>query len=178
MMYCKLTLCVLFFLLSTATKSQSVHPLILNTGGNSVGNFSNYLEFSIGESASIGFFSSGGYILNTGVLQPLNNLVTGPIELGPAGFGNQLSIGPNPTSNRIHIKTLFNQAGTITFMITDSKAAILYTNEVGTVSGNYEKEFYLQHYPAGVYYIQVYFKPPNSVAKSAIYKIIKNNNSY
>jgi len=164
----------LFFLFSLLTVnklySQTITPHALNNGG---GYSSNNMEWSIGESVSIANFIASGYSLNTGVLQPMTSIVTAINEYGPAVFGTQITIGPNPTTNLLHIKARFNQAGSLSFQLIDAKSAIVFTQEAGNIFSSYEKDILMENYPSGVFYMKVYFKPSNGTVKTGIYKIIK-----
>jgi hypothetical protein len=131
------------------------------------------MEWSIGEGASIAPFLAGGLALNTGVLQPLTSLVTGINEHGPAVFGNQITVGPNPVFNLLRFKARINQVGSLTIQLIDAKSAIVYTQEAGIIYGSYDKDIQMQGYPDGVMYVRVYFKPNNGAAKTGVYKIIK-----
>ena len=163
----------LFFLFSLLTEnnlySQSITPHALNNGGG----YSSSMEWSIGESVSIANFIASGYSLNTGALQPMTSIVTAINEYGPSVFGSQITIGPNPTSNLLHIKARFNQAGSLSYQLIDSKSTIVYTQEAGTIFSSYEKDIGMENYPSGVFYMKVYFKPSNGNTKTGIYKIIK-----
>ena len=131
------------------------------------------MEWSMGESVSIANFISSGYSLNTGVLQPMTSIVTAINEYGPAVFGSQITIGPNPTSNLLHIKARFNELGTLSFQLIDAKSSIMFTQDVGTIFSSYDKDILMENYPSGVFYMKVYFKPFNGLTKTGIYKIIK-----
>jgi hypothetical protein len=131
------------------------------------------MEWSLGESVSIANFIASGYSLNTGVLQPMTSIVTAINEYGPAVFGAQITIGPNPTNNLLHIKARFNQAGSLSFQLIDAKSTIVFTNEVGTIFSSFEKDFFMENYPSGVFYMKVFFKPSTGNTKTGIYKIIK-----
>ena len=149
--------------------AQSISPHALNNGGG----YSSTMEWSLGESVSIANFIASGYSLNTGVLQPMTSIVTAINEYGPAVFGNQITIGPNPTSNLLHIKARFNQAGNLSFQLIDAKSTIVFTQEAGTIFSSYDKDILMENYPSGVFYMKVYFKPSTGSAKTGIYKIIK-----
>jgi hypothetical protein len=153
----------------TEAKAQSITPYALNNGGG----YSSTMEWSMGESVSIANFLTSGYSLNTGVLQPMTSIVTAINEYGPAVFGTQITIGPNPTNNLLHIKARFNQAGSLSFQLIDAKSTIVFTQEAGTIFSSYEKDIFMENYPSGVFYMKVYFKPINGNAKTGIYKIIK-----
>jgi len=131
------------------------------------------MDWSISESVSITSFIAPGYSLHTGVLQPNTNLVTSINEYGPEIFGTQITIGPNPTSNILHIKARFNQVGSLSYQLIDVKSAILFTQDAGMIFNSYEKDILVENYPSGVFYMKVYFKPNNGNAKTGIYKIIK-----
>ena len=153
----------------TEAKAQSITPYTFNNGG---GYFS-AMEWSIGESVSIANFLTSGYSLNTGSLQPMTSIVTAINEFGPAVFGTQITIGPNPTNNLLHIKARFNQAGSLSFQLIDAKSTIVFTQDAGTIFSSYEKDIFMENYPAGVFYMKVFFKPSTGIAKTGIYKIIK-----
>jgi len=152
--------------------SQSITPFTMNIGGG----YTTSLEWSIGESASIANFIASGYSLSTGVLQPNNNnnnIVNTTNDYGPTVFGTQITIGPNPTSNILHIKSNFNEAGNLSFQLINSKLATLFTQEEGIIINNYDKDILLGSYPPGIFYVRIYFKPVNGNVKTGIYKIIK-----
>ena len=111
--------------------------------------------------------------LNTGVLQPMTSIVTAINEYGPAVFGTQITIGPNPTSNLLHIKARFNQVGSLSLQLIDAKSSIMFTQDAGTIFSSYDKDILMENYPSGVFYMKVYFKPSTGSAKTGIYKIIK-----
>jgi hypothetical protein len=153
----------------TEAKAQSISPYTFNNGG---GYFS-AMEWSIGESVSIANFLTSGYSLNTGLLQPMTSIVTAINEYGPAVFGTQITIGPNPTTNLLHIKARFIQSGSLSFQLIDAKSTIVFTQEAGTIFSSYEKDILMENYPSGVFYMKVFFKPSTGNTKTGIYKIIK-----
>jgi hypothetical protein len=185
----------LFFLFSLLTVnnlySQKITPYAINIGGGSSSTTqsnannpalespylflttSGGMEWSLGESVSIAHFIASGYSLNTGVLQPMTSIVTAINEYGPAVFGTQITIGPNPTSNLLHIKARFNQVGSLSFQLIDAKSSIMFTQDAGTIFNSYDKDILMENYPPGVFYMKVYFKPSTGIAKTGIYKIIK-----
>ena len=144
-------------------------PNTINNGGG----YSSTMEWSMGESVSIANFIASGYSLNTGVLQPMTSIVKTINEYGPVVFGSQITIGPNPTTNLLHIKARFNQVGSLSLQLLDAKSTIVFTQEAGTIFSSYEKDILMENYPSGVFYMKVYFKPSNGIAKTGIYKIIK-----
>ena len=144
-------------------------PNTINNGGG----YSNTMEWSMGESVSIANFIASGYSLNTGVLQPMTSIVKTINEYGPVVFGSQITIGPNPTTNLLHIKARFNQVGSLSLQLLDAKSTIVFTQEAGAIFSSYEKDILMENYPSGVFYMKVYFKPSNGIAKTGIYKIIK-----
>jgi len=160
---------ITFISIFTEVKAQSITPYAFNNGGG----YASDMEWSIGESVSISFFIAPGFIVNTGVLQPMTSIVTAINEYGPAVFGTQITIGPNPTTNLLHIKARFNEAGSLSFQMIDAKSTIVFTREAGTIFSSYEKDIVMGNYPSGVFYMKVYFKPSTGITKTGIYKIIK-----
>jgi hypothetical protein len=157
------------FFIGSKISAQSMTLYTFNNGGG----FNNTSEWSIGESVSIANFKSNGFTLNTGILQPTSSTLTGLNELGSSVFGDQITIGPNPTFNLIHIKAIFNEPGNISFQLVDSKSANVLIQQPITIYKSYEKDIFLEKLPSGVFYMKVYFKPTNGKAKTGVYKIIK-----
>lgn len=150
-------------------RAQSITPNTLNNGGGTMVN----MDWNMGESVSIANFSTPNYFLNTGVLQPMTSIVTAINEYGPAVYGNQIMIGPNPTTNLVHFKGNFTQAGKLSIQVIDAKSSVILTHEAGIIISSYEKDIFMNSYPSGIFYIKVFFKPTNGLAKTGIYKIIK-----
>ena len=148
---------------------QSITPQTLNNGGGS----SSLLEWNLSESVSIVSFIAPGFTLNTGVLQPNSNVVTSINEYGPSVFGSQITIGPNPTTNSLHIKTRFAEVGRLSIQLMDAKSTVFLTQDIGTIFSSYEKAISLEDYPSGVFYLKVYFKTFLGSIKTGIYKVIK-----
>ena len=148
---------------------QSITPFTFNNGGGS----SSFLEWSIAESVSVASFIAPSFSLNTGVLQPNTNFVTSINEYGPAVFGSQITIGPNPTLSLLHFKARFTDVGRLSIQLMDAKSAIVLTQDVGTIFSSYEKAISLEDYPSGVFYLKVYFKSIVGNTKTGIYKVIK-----
>jgi len=149
--------------------SQTITPNTLNNGGGTATS----MEWSLGESVSIAHFNSTNFFLNTGLLQPLSTIVTNINEYGPAVYGNQINIGPNPTTSIVHFKGQFMQTGKLIIQVIDAKSSVLLNYEAGTIISIYEKDIFMNSYPPGIFYVKVYFKPINGLAKIGIYKIIK-----
>ena len=166
---------ILYFILAfsalsyTKSYGQTITPYALNNGGG----YSSSMEWSIGESVSIANFIASGYSLNTGVLQPMTSIVTAINEYGPAVFGNQITIGPNPTTNLLHIKARFNQAGSLSFQLIDAKSTIVFTKEAGAIFSSYDKDILMGNYPSGVFYMKIFFRSISGNLKTGIYKVIK-----
>jgi hypothetical protein len=160
---------VLALFLNTKSNAQSINLYTLNNGGG----YNNTMEWSIGESASIAHFMTSGYILNTGVLQPMTNIVTAINEYGPLVFGPEITIGPIPTSNLLYVKANFKASGNLSIQLIDSKSTIVLTHDAGFIFNRYEKDFLLNDFPSGVLYLKVIFKSFSGIAKVGIYKIIK-----
>jgi hypothetical protein len=149
---------------------QSITPFIFNNLGGYTAN----MEWSLGEDVSIAsFISANGLSLQTGGLQPLTNIVTSINEYGPAVFGDQISIGPNPAVNLLRIKAKFNEVGILSFKLLDAKSAIVFTKELGTIFFNYDTDLFLEKYPSGIFYIWICFQSNKGNSKTGVYKIIK-----
>ena len=162
-------LSIFIILIPLCSFCQSITPQTFNNGGGS----SSFLEWSLTESVSVASFIAPGFSLNTGVLQPNTNVVTSINEYGPAVFGSQITIGPNPTLSLLHFKARFAEVGRLSIQLMDAKSAIVLTQDIGTIFSSYEKNISLEDYPSGVFYLKVYFKSIVGNTKTGIYKVIK-----
>jgi len=149
------------------SSAQNITPSILNNGGGGGAN----LEWSMNESVSIASFNASSYFLNTGVLQPTVNIFKYNNE--NASMLNKITVGPNPTSNLINIKLKYEEIGNLSFQLINVKGEILLTEEAGTLYTSYEKNISMEQFPSAPYFIKIYFKPLNQIAKMVVYKIIK-----
>ena len=103
----------------------------------------------------------------------MTSVVTAINEYGPFVYGSQITIAPNPTTNLVHFKGQFMQSGKLSIQVMDAKSSVLLTHEAGIIITNYEKDIFMDSYASGIFYIKVFFKPINGLAKTGIYKIIK-----
>jgi hypothetical protein len=158
-----------FFFFGHKAFAQNITPYAMNNGGG----YSSSMDWSISESTSIANFITPTYSLNTGVLQPINSTVT-VIDPNVALLPSyQITIGPNPTANLLHIKTKFNELGNLLLQLTDAKSALVFSKEVSVTSSSYENDITMEQYASGVFFLRVYYKPIKGNAKTATYKIIK-----
>lgn len=164
---------ILIFIVCIFFHQQVVAQRITPSTQNNGGGYAKTLEWSIGETISIDYFSADKVKLNTGVLQPLSTVVTSVNEYGPAVFGNQIVIGPNPTLGILHLKAAFTSYGNLKIQLLDAKSQLVSSQDLGTLSQVYNKDISLEQVPSGVYYLKVFFKPMNANNKTGIFKIIK-----
>jgi len=149
--------------------SQSITPFTLNNGGG----YSSSMEWNMGDSESIVNFITPSYFLNTGVLSPIPSIVTLINDNGLKIFGTQITVGPNPTTDIVHFKSLFNEIGTLSIQILNSKSSLVFSHETGIIYNSFEKDIHLENYAPGIFYLKVFFKPMNAPVKTGVYKIIK-----
>lgn len=149
--------------------AQKITPHTQNNGGGYAQSF----EWSIGESISVNYFSTEKIRLNTGVLQPLLNVVTSVNNFGPAVFGNQITLGPNPTFDILHFKAFFTSAGNLKLQLLDSKSNIVANLAMGSIAQTYNRDITLSQYPSGVYYLKVFFMSNSAINRIGVYKIVK-----
>ena len=154
--------------------AQSITPFTINIAGFTATQNGYSLTVSTGETISITDFKSpNGVGLSSGFLQNNPPLVTGIEDLLSRIGDNEVSISPNPTSTTSNLITNFAVPGQMQFQILDLKSNILYRSQAQSVISVKRTEVVLNNYPAGVYYILVFFKPNIGNSKTGIYKIIK-----
>ena len=111
----KLNLIILLsLLLENNMSAQSINLYTLNNGGGS----NSTMEWSIGESVSIAYFTTASYSLNTGVLQPLIGNVAS-IPSGPAVFGNQIPVYLGKRITKRYVWSHFKESTQIKNLFSD-----------------------------------------------------------
>jgi len=168
---------ILLFLLLLSTSilsAQSITPFTINLAGFTATQNGYSLTVSTGETISItNFKAPNGESLSSGFLQNNPPLVTGIEDLLSRIGDNEVSISPNPTSTITNLITNFAVPGQMQFQILDLKSNILFRSQAQSAINVKRTEVALSNYPAGVYYILVFFKPIIGNSKTGIYKIIK-----
>jgi hypothetical protein len=154
--------------------SQSITPFTINIAGFTATQNGYSLTVSTGETISItNFKAPNGESLSSGFLQNNPPLVTGIEDLLSRIGDNEVSISPNPTNTTTNLITNFAVPGQMQFQILDLNSKILYRSKAQSAITVKRTEVALTNYPAGVYYILVFFKPSIGNSKTGIYKIIK-----
>ena len=168
---------ILLFLLLLSTSilsAQSITPFTINIAGFTATQNGYSLTVSTGETISITNFKAlNGESLSSGFLQNNPPLVTNIDDLLSKIGDNEVSISPNPTSTTTNLITNFTAPGQMQFQILDLNSKILYRSQAQSAITVKRTEVVLSNYPAGVYYILVFFKPNIGNSKTGIYKIIK-----
>ena len=166
---------LLFFLISISRIfSQSITPFTINIAGFTSIQSGYSLTVSTGETISItNLKAPNGESLNSGFLQNNPPLVTGIEELLNKIGDNEVSITPNPTNTITNLITNFIQPGQLQYQILDVGSKLLYRSQSQNALSTKQTIIELQNYPAGIYYILVFFKPNSGIAKTGIYKIVK-----
>jgi hypothetical protein len=168
---------ILLFLLTVSTSilsAQSITPFTINIAGFTATQNGYSLTVSTGEAISITDFKSpNGVGLTSGFLQNNPPLVTSIEDLLSRIGDNEVSISPNPTSTTTNLITNFAVPGQMQFQILDLGSKIMFRSQAQTAINAKKTEVALTNYPAGVYYILVFFKPSIGNSKTGIYKIIK-----
>lgn len=165
-----------FILLACSSKvsAQSITPFTVNIAGFTASQNGYTLTMSTGETISItNFKSPNGESLNSGFLQNNPPLVTGIEELMAKIGSNEVSIAPNPTNSSSLLSTNFSVLGQMQYQIMDITSKLLFRSQPLSGINNQQIKVELSNYPAGTYYIVVFFKPTVGLVKSGIYKIIK-----
>ena len=167
---------LLFILLLTTSviSAQSITPFTINIGGFDATQGGYSLTISTGETISITDFKSpNGVGLSSGFLQNNPPLVTSIEDLLSKIGDNEVSISPNPTSTTTNLITNFAVPGQMQFQILDLNSKLLYRSQAESAITVKRTEVLMNNYPAGVYYILVFFKPNIGNSKTGMYKIIK-----
>jgi hypothetical protein len=168
---------ILLFLLTVSTSilsAQSITPFTINIAGFTATQNGYSLTIRTGEAISITDFKSpNGVGLSSGFLQNNPPLVTSIEDLLSRIGDNEVSISPNPTSTTTNLITNFAVPGQMQFQILDLNSKLLYRSQAQSAITIKRTEVVMNNYPAGAYYILVFFKPNIGNSKTGIYKIIK-----
>ena len=172
-MFRGILLLLVFFSFSNL-RAQSITPFTVNIAGFTATQNGYSLTVSTGETISItNFKSPNGESLNSGFLQNNPPLVTGIEELMSKLGSNEVSVTPNPTNSITNLITNFSIPGQMQYQILDITSKLLFRSQPVNGINNKQTKIELSNYPAGTYYILVFFKPNSGLSKTGIYKIIK-----
>jgi hypothetical protein len=172
-MYRGIIVCLLIMKMSVLN-AQSITPFTVNIAGFTATQNGYSLTVSTGETISItNFKSPNGESLNSGFLQNNPPLVTGIEELLTKIGDNEVSITPNPTNSISNLITNFSIPGQIQYQILDVSSKLMYRSQPLNGLSNKQTKLELSNYPAGIYYVLVFFKPSSGISKTGIFKIVK-----
>ena len=167
-------LLILFIITCLNLSAQSITPFTVNIAGFTAQKSGYSLTVSTGEAISItNFTSPNGASLNSGFLQNNPPIVTSINDVLSVIENDEIIITPNPTKTTTNIYASFKKPGNIQFQILDVASKQLFRSPSASFFNAKQTIVDLTPYPAGVYYIQVLFKPASGIMKSGIYKIIK-----
>jgi hypothetical protein len=166
--------CFLFFVFASNLNSQSITPFTVNIAGFTAQKSGYSITVSTGEAISItNFTSPNGASLNSGFLQNNPPIVTSINDVLSVIGNDEIMITPNPTKTTTNLYAKFNKPGNLQYQILDVASKQLFRSPSANYLNAKQTIVDLTPYPAGVYYIQVLFKPTTGIMKSGIYKIIK-----
>jgi len=166
--------CFLFFVFVSNLSAQSITPFTVNIAGFTAQKSGYSLTVSTGEAISItNFTSPNGASLNSGFLQNNPPIVTSINDVLSVIGNDEIIITPNPTKTTTNIFASFNKPGNLQYQILDVASKQLFRSPSANYLNAKQTIVDLTPYPAGVYYIQVLFKPASGIMKSGVYKIIK-----
>jgi hypothetical protein len=159
---------------STIVNSQSITPFTVNIAEFTATQSRYSLTVSTGKTISItNFKAPNGESLNSGFLQNNPPLVTGIEELMSKLGSNEVTVTPNPTNSITHLITNFSVPGQMQYQILDITSKLLFRSQPVNGINNKQTKIELSNYPAGTYYILVFYKPITGISKTGIYKIVK-----
>ncbi len=174
--FIRLKVCILVIIFGTSfsLSAQSITPFTINIAGFTATQNGYSLTVSTGETISItNFKSPNGESLNSGFLQNNPPLVTSIEELLTKIGENEVTITPNPTNSVSNLITKFIVPGQLQYQILDIGSKLMYRSQPLSGVTNKQINLELSNYPAGVYYIMVFFKPNSGISKTGIFKIVK-----
>ncbi len=165
---------MLLLILAYKLEAQSITPFTVNIAGFTAQKNGYSITVSTGEAISItNFISPTGTSLNSGFLQNNPPIVTSINDVYAKIGPDEVRITPIPTKSTTNLFTSFKQKGSLQYQILDVASKQLYRSQSISYLDTKQTIIELTPYPAGVYYIQIFFKPINGALKSGIYKIIK-----
>ena len=167
-------LVIILCVLANKLEAQSITPFTVNIAGFTAQKSGYSLTVSTGEAISItNFTSPNGASLNSGFLQNNPPIVTSINDIYSKFGSDEIRISPNPTRSTTFLHFYSKQLGSMQYQLLDVASKSLFRSEPFSYLNSSQTVIDLTNYPAGVYYINVFFKPSCGKFKSGIYKIIK-----
>ncbi|WP_181368935.1 T9SS type A sorting domain-containing protein [Flavobacterium pallidum] len=146
--------CVMLF---SGCVSLQAQQSTVASGGNATGS-GGTVSYSVGQ---ISYKSPEGVLISDGVQQPYEIISLGKNDLP----GIQLSVFPNPVSNRLTLKNTDSGNGAFTYSLSDISGKILLEPK----SFSAEASLAMENYPSGIYLLKIC----GSDKKTKTFKIIK-----
>lgn len=150
-----------------------MHPQIQNISGASLKSALWNLDFSLGELASIGEYTSNNkVVLSTGFFQSFIPIVTSINEQN-LEISEFIKASPNPVENILVISASYNYSGKFQYKIIDINSNIIASFPSITNQDKFNKQVDLSHIPSGTYFLHCLFESNYGQRKNTILKIIK-----
>jgi Secretion system C-terminal sorting domain len=164
-----LSLCITDFLNAQTSIPNTQTPCATSAQGTA-GNF--IISYTIGEMPLIQSWQSNGLIITQGVLQPMSFIADTVYEC----YGQtEVKVFPNPNPGVFSLRLSLLKKGNVKTLLFDASGKLLQTKEFtyNTFSSN---QYNIQHFPNGVYFLQLIFIETGSQKpQKCVYTIQKIN---
>jgi hypothetical protein len=171
-MKCAPILCIMFFA-CLCTRSQTIYPSVINSGGNYKYTEKYLFEWSIGEMPLVASINeSGPFWITNGILQPHTSVKKD--HRGPDFLPGTIIISPVPATNYIDINLFIRERGRLNIKITDVPGKIVYQSSKWYLGLDLTERIMISNLAKGTYIIT--FEMPGSFgypAKKGSYEFIK-----
>lgn len=156
-----LSIYALFFLFSTNVNAQNS----LNAAGGDISNADHTVSYSYGE-LYYNSVSQSEYYLSQGMQHPTITIMEVTSLGNENEMGLDVSVFPNPASEKIHLKIGLQNDSDVFFRLLDIDGKLLRKGR----AGNGENIIPISEYPVGTYLFSVY----NGADKLKTFKILKS----
>ena len=149
--------------------AQSIAPATLNAAGGHGIAGNTEVDWSAGEMTLVNTTPAGSLIVTQGLLQPADN-ATGIANVQP--LADKVAVFPNPASDVLHIRTDFQAAGKLSYMLTDVAGKVILQQNATLITGTQSQQLSLEHLAAGSYMLHVSYGNSDKLQETT-YKIQK-----
>jgi hypothetical protein len=153
--------------------AQSTGPGTMNATGSTVVAGGNEFDWSVGEMTMVSTITSASIVVTQGVLQPA--------DAGPSGVKNtsllatQLQVFPNPATSLVNIQYSSQDAGTLTYKLTDMQSKVINTQTIKVAQGTTLEKVNVSELACATYMLEVTVISGNASPETISYKIQKLN---
>jgi hypothetical protein len=150
---------------------QSIGPGTLNAAGGSRAIGPAVYDWSVGEMAMVGTFTTPAIVITQGVLQPYTLPPSGTENFTPPA--THLKVFPNPVTSEVNLEYSSSGNGTLTYRFMDAAGKAVTERTINVAPGIIAQKIDVSGLASATYLLEIFVDPTGGIPGKATYKIEK-----